>query len=91
MGILTGLPNTSRDIEALFFKRPSDIEVIVVQNNYAAVTAKNNGAINIWVNDNDEIQCEVQCHFVTIESATFKKSDVLNLKKWAKLWLMKIK
>jgi hypothetical protein len=77
-----------KDTKALFFKKPSDIDVIF-HNGYAATAADTNGAINIWKDEDDNIRCEAMRHLVSIDDKVYE--NLLDVKMWAKKWLAKIK
>lgn len=72
MAKLTGLEGTNgRDIDCLFIEKGSDIKVIL-NNCYAATTAGNNGALNIYKDDEDNIRCEAMRFCNTLEKKVFK-------------------
>jgi len=87
MGKLTGLSETSRDIEALFINEGADIRVILM-NEYAATSAGQKGAINVWKDDNGVIRAEAMAHFRTLESKRFSKMHYAI--KWTDKWLKRI-
>jgi len=76
------------NIPALFFKKPSDIKNIL-DNGYAATSADGGGAINIWMDDDDNIRCESMRYLVSLEKKTY--DNIEDVKIWAKKWLTKIK
>lgn len=88
MGQLVGLPDTSRNIDALFIDKGSDI-VVILNNEYAATSAGEYGALNIWKDDNDCIRGEVYRNFNSLDAQKFDSFP--QAIKWANKWLKKIK
>lgn len=88
MGKLVGLEGVSRDIDALFIYKGSDIEVIL-NNDYAATDAQQNGAINIYKDDEGKIRCEAMAHFRSLEHKIFDTIEEAIV--WTDEWLVKIK
>ena len=89
MGKLVGLEGTTEtERDCLFIEKASEIEV-VLRNGYAASSADDNGAINIWVDDEGKYRCVSMRWCVTQESRIYKKiSSAIN---WAEKWLALIK
>lgn len=88
MGQLQGLKGTDgRKIDCMFIESGKEIEVIL-QNNKAATAADNNGAINVYKDDEDNIRCEVMRYCKTLEEKTFK--TFAPAIKWVDKWILKI-
>lgn len=87
-GFLKGLQNTKKDRGAVFINRSTQIGRIL-RSGYAATTAKSNGAINIWIDDDKVIRTEASRLCVTIDSQTHE--NMKSAEEWVKEWLQKIK
>jgi len=88
MPTLTGLPGTNgKDREAVYFHKGHEIRKIL-KDNKAAITAGDNGAINIWRDDTYTIRCEVQRYCVRIEEQKFTLVNAAI--EWANKWLPQI-
>lgn len=69
MGHLHNLPDTDgKPREAFFFKNAEGIKKSVMKNGGAYTTAGDNGAINIWIDNNGIIRGELMRRFVTVDS-----------------------
>lgn len=89
MGILKGLAGISLDeTPCLFIEKASEIEV-VLRNGYAATSANNNGALNVWKDDEGKCRCESMRYMVKIESKIY--SNISGAMRWTEKWLEKIK
>jgi hypothetical protein len=89
MGKLIGLEGLSaKEVDCLFIEKAADIEVIL-RNGLAATTARDNGALNIYKDENDKIRCESMKHFRSLDKQIF--DDISDAKKWATKWIRKIK
>ena len=88
--MLVGLEGKKeQNTEYLFFESEEEIQDILFVKNKAATTADNNGAINIWVDDEGYIRCESMRYLSSLEKK--KYSRISDVKKWAKKWLEEIK
>ncbi len=86
---LTGLEGVKqKTVECKLFTKVGELKKII-ESGFAATTADTNGAINIWMDDNNILRGEALRNFYTINSATFKSFS--ELKVWAKEWITKIK
>lgn len=85
---LKGLKGTTIiDMECEFFKKTSQIKKIL-ESGKAATTANTNGAINIWKDDEGFIRCESMRHYFILDEQKFTK--IIEVKNWAKKWLIEI-
>lgn len=85
---LTGLAGTNgNDIECKFINKGKQIEAIL-NDGIAATSAGDNGAINIWKDDEGFIRCESMRFMISLEKAAFEKMP--DAVKWANKWLKKI-
>jgi hypothetical protein len=89
MGQLINLKGTNgKAIDCKFIKKGSEIRSIL-KSGIAATTAGNNGAINIYTDDNGDIRCEAMRFMVSLEEKVFQHiKDAIN---WTNEWLPKIK
>jgi hypothetical protein len=89
MGTLIGLPGISgKKLEAVFIDDDyKNIRQIILDGN-AATDAGDNGAINIWKDDNGRIRCEALQYLRTVESKSYK--SIRSAINWAKRWKQKI-
>lgn len=88
MGVLKGLKGTTiAEMECEFFSKPSEIKKIL-ESGKAVTTAKDNGAINIWKDDEGFIRCEAMRYYATLDEQRFAK--ISEVKEWAKKWLLEI-
>ena len=87
-GVLRGLPNTKQDRDAVFIKRSTQIGRIL-RSGYAATTAKSNGAISVWIDDNKVIRTESYRLKVTLDLQSH--NNMKSAEQWVKEWLKKIK
>lgn len=89
MGYLSGLKGTNgKDIKCIFIDKGIDIEVIL-NDGFAATTADDNGAINVYKDDNGNIRCEIMRYMITLQEKTFE--NIEDAIKWVDEWLPKIK
>lgn len=69
-----------KETTALLIKKASDVEVIL-NNGFAATSANNNGAINIWFDhDNQSYNCERMRHFKVLD--VFSSEEIEPVIKW---------
>lgn len=88
MPVLKGLDGISKnEIEALFIYHHSDISVIL-KNGYAATSAGNCGAINIWLDDKDKVRCEAMIFMQVKSSEVF--DDIFLAQVWVEDWMQRI-
>lgn len=88
MGQLVGLKGTNgKEIDYFFIKRVTQIKKIT--KNLAGTNAGSNGALNIWIDDDNNYRCESMKFKSVLESKIF--SDVKDVSKWLKEWNIKIK
>lgn len=88
MGILKGLSGiTVEEVECEFFTTVNDVRYIL-RNGKAATTAKQNGAINIWLDDENKIRCEAMRHYKVFDQAKF--NSVTAAAKWIRYSLKQI-
>jgi hypothetical protein len=86
---LQGLPGLkAKKIKAEYFKKISEIETNL-NKNIAVTTAGDNGAINIWKDDEGKIRCESYSFCKTLDSQIY--SNISNVNNWAAKWLKEIK
>lgn len=71
-----------------FFSTPEEMELIL-KNGVAATTAGDNGAINVYRDDEGAIRCEAMRHLSSIDKKIYQ--DIEGAKAWSKKWLKKIK
>ncbi len=89
MGNLVGLEGTNgREMEAVFIKKPSDIRKIL-RAGKGATTADDNGAINIWRDDEGMIRCDAMAYMRSLEKKKYK--TLTEAEKWVAKWLNKIR
>lgn len=89
MGQLSDLKGTNGEsIDTLFVHAGFEID-IVLRNNMAVTAADNNGALNVWKDDEGNIRCEAMRYCRTLEEKTYK--TVEQAIKWVDKWLEKIK
>lgn len=88
MGVLRNLEGiAATEIEAVFIDKPSDITAILVAGK-GATTAGDNGAINIWRDDEGYIRCQAMQWLKTVETKRY--FTILGAEKWAAKWIQKI-
>lgn len=89
MANLKGLAGLSQEeIECLFIYEASDIKCIL-NNSKAGTAAGDNGAINVWYDDDRFIRCEAQRYCNTVESKKFK--TFAPAIRWVAKWMDQIK
>lgn len=74
-------------MDCFFLKKP--IEIKKVTKTLAATAAENNGAINIWIDDDGNFRCESMRFFQSLEKQIY--DDINDAKTWARKWLSEIK
>ena len=88
MATLNGLKGTYiKEMEFEIFRKPSEISKILKKNK-AAVAADDNGAINIWNDDEGFIRCESMRFCISLDVQKFSK--IGDAKSWAEKWLIEI-
>jgi len=88
MATLERLKGTDgRQINCLFIQIGSEIEVIL-RNSLAATSAGDNGALNVWKDDDGFIRCESMRYCRSIEEKIFK--TIQPAIKWVDKWLPQI-
>lgn len=88
MKTLKDLPGKPGETKAVFFKQ-SRAAITAIKNGFAATTAGDNGAINVWIDDKGKLRAERMVYCSTKDS--FKKSTVAELEQWIKAALKLIK
>lgn len=88
MAELVGLPNTTGNREAVFFRSAAEAVKAMRQSGCAATAAADNGCLNVWIDDDDQYQCEAQRFMETLDSQVF--STFKDVAAWVKKWLPKI-
>ena len=84
---LRGLPDTAGTKECEFFNSVSRARAIL-RKGLAATSAGDDGAINVWKDDNGKWQCEAMRYMVTQDSQTCDR--VKDIEPWVRTWLKKI-
>lgn len=88
MGTLNGLEGTSiKEMDCFFIRRVS--EVNKVTPTLAATTAGENGALSIWMDDDNHFRCEASKYLINVDKKIF--SDIGMVKDWLRLWMKKIR
>lgn len=87
MPVLSGLPGTTGDVEAVFILTASEA-VEKIQEGYAVTAAADNGAINVWVDDSGKYRCEAQRYCVSVDSQEFNR--LMDVAAWVREWLGRI-
>ena len=88
MLILKGLPNTSEDKEAVLVDSINGF-LKAIRAGKAATTAADHGAINVWINDSGEYQCEAMRYKTTLSARTFRSQFAVRL--WLRQWMQEIR
>lgn len=78
---------TTKETECEWFSKPMQLKRIL-DSGKAATTAGDNGAINIWKDDEGFIRCEAQRWCRTINERKFSK--ISEVRTWANEWLLNI-
>jgi hypothetical protein len=83
---LTGVKK--KEVPCEFFKKSKEIDKIF-KKGLAATATDYNGAINVWIDDNDKYRCNLHVNFVCLEELEFDsfKSMLEKIDEW----LIKIK
>lgn len=78
---LIGLQGTlDEETTGLLIKEPNDVKV-VLNNGFAATTAGNNGALNIWYDYDAQVyRCEFMKHYVVQEK--FESDHLEEIVQW---------
>ncbi len=83
---LTGISEETK--ECKFFEKPVEINKIL-KKGLVATAAGDNGAINIWTDDDGFIRCQSMRHCFTIDEQIFTK--ISEVRTWATEWIEKIR
>lgn len=67
---LTGLPNTSADVQAVLVTSVTMASKYLRQS-MAVTAAGSTGALNVWRDDDGDWRCEAMRNLVTVDRATF--------------------
>lgn len=87
MPVLTSLPGTKEDKEVHFIDIPRRAVKFLLKG--CAVTAVGeNGAINVWSDDEGQYRCCSMRYYQTQDNKIF--DDIQNIIPWLKIWLEKI-
>jgi hypothetical protein len=85
---LRNLPGIeAKHVDAEFFFSSDKVEGIL-NDGLAATTAGDNGAINVWKDDNGYIRCEIMRYCKLVETKRFRK--MVNALNWTDKWLPQI-
>ena len=88
MGELRGLSGIKKKaIDAVFIENEKEIEEILLSGK-GATTAGENGAINIWMDDDKFIRCELNIYMRTMDSKKYKTFK--EAQGWVKKMLVRI-
>lgn len=88
MGYLSGLKGTDgKNIDCIFIDKGADIES-VLGDGLAATTAGDNGAMNVYKDNDGNIRCEIMRYMRTIEEKVFTTTE--QAVEWVDEWLPKI-
>lgn len=83
MAILSGLPGTSEDKEATIVQSVSGV-LRALASGKTPTAAGDNGAINVWVDDEGKFRCEFMRWRSTVDAQVFQfKKQVAA---WLKVW-----
>jgi hypothetical protein len=74
------------ETNAVFFEKAWQIRWLT--RDTALTAAKDNGAINIWIDDFGQYRCEAMRNFMSLEKGIFTKK--FEVRDWAEEWLKKI-
>lgn len=86
---LNNLEGVSEEtIECEFTDKSSEIKAIL-DRGLAVTTGHDNGAINIWKDDNGNIRCEAMRHCQSLDKQIFKK--MTDVRTWFDRWIKIIK
>ena len=77
-----------KKIACEFFRKPSQIKSIL-DSGKAATAADENGALNVWKDDDGFFRCTAMRRMMTIDEQRF--SNLKDAKQWARKWLEEIK
>ena len=85
---LSNLKGTKGDIEAYWINDISDIEP-TLELGYACTCADNNGSINVWKNDENNICATLDRWRITVKSRTFNSYQ--EMRECISEWIEEIK
>jgi len=85
---LVGLANTAEIRECKIFRSPTAC-LNILRQGFAATAADDNGALNVWADNDGKYRVEAQRHYSTLDSRIY--STQLQLRRWLKRWLRVIK
>jgi hypothetical protein len=89
MPVLTGLSGTDGKSRECVFVRSVPATLKVLRSGLAATAAGDNGAINVWRDDDGNYRCEFQRFMSVKDSQIFR--HLVSVESWLKEWLEKIK
>lgn len=83
--ILNNLEGVSREnTYAVFVHTAEDVEELLSKND-AVTAAGDNGAFNIWKDDNGKIRCQAYCHYISIGYKEYESMEsIAEVVGWAK-------
>jgi len=85
---LINLEGTNRkETKAIFIKKAFQVKKITPE--LAVTSAGDNGAINIWLDDDNHFRCNAMRYLKSVDMQTY--SDIHKVKVWAKKWLSEIR
>jgi hypothetical protein len=84
---LVGLENTAKTRECKMFQSPTAC-LDILRQGFAATTANDNGALNVWIDNDGKYRAEAQRYYSLLDSQIY--STQRQLKRWLKRWLKKI-
>lgn len=85
---MRGLPDTKDAIECIFAHSPS-AAIRILRTGKVATDAGDNGAINIWYDDNGKLRGARCVHLMQVELKTFRTQALAT--KWYRSALKKIR
>lgn len=86
MGKLTDLEGVKHDLDCEFFASSKEA-FSILQKGLAATCADSNGAINVWIDDNNYYRCSLHKNLTTLQSFRSLKWDAVKtlLNQWLKI------
>jgi hypothetical protein len=88
MGELIGLPGVKGGIRVCEYFRSISGCRRILRDGLAATAAADNGAINVWRDDEGSYRCEAYRYKLTIAAESF--SSFAKVADWLKVWLGRI-
>lgn len=89
MPVLTGLSGTDGEARECVFVRSISATLKVLRSRLSAVAAGDNGAFNVWRDDDGNYRCQYERYQKTIDLQIFP--SLKEIKPLIKVWLEKIK